>query len=175
MSKSHRFVNLAGKQFGRLTAMWPAGRSGRSLSIFWTCSCSCGNYHTASGFLLKRGDIKGCGCVRRDWANSGTAHTTHGFSKSPEYQAYNNAKDRCTNPSDKGYKNYGGRGIKFKFSTFSKFLSEVGTRPTPEHSIDRINNDGHYESGNLRWATRLQQRHNRRPNGRITLPRGIFC
>lgn len=87
--------------------------------------------------------------------------------RSPEYRAYYHAKDRCTNPNDKGYLYYGGRGIQFLFNTFAEFLADVGLRPTKKHSLDRKNNNGHYEPGNLRWATKSEQMKNRRSNGRL--------
>ena len=94
--------------------------------------------------------------------------TTHGHtskgSRSPEYKAYKAAKQRCQNPAKDKYAYYGGRGIKFLFNSFTEFYAELGPKPTPEHSIDRINNDGHYEVGNVRWSTRKEQRSNRRSN-----------
>lgn len=76
------------------------------------------------------------------------------------------AKQRCTNENDTSYKNYGGRGIKFMFPTLRAFtewvLLNLGSPPTAEHSLDRIDNDRHYEPGNLRWATRMEQSRNRR-------------
>lgn len=89
-----------------------------------------------------------------------------------EYSALKHAIDRCTNPNHVYYYNYGGRGITvdplFTSGTmgFYHFLEEVGLRPGPEYSLDRIDNDLGYQPGNLRWATREQQQHNRRPGQR---------
>lgn len=83
--------------------------------------------------------------------------------RSPEFGAYWNAMYRCTHPSAPRYRHYGGRGIEFRFSSFGEFYAEVGPRPSNKHSIDRINNDGHYEIGNVRWATQKQQVANSRP------------
>jgi hypothetical protein len=87
---------------------------------------------------------------------------THGMHGTPEYVAYRSARKRCINPKTYNYKNYGGRGIEFRFESFGEFFAEVGPRPSPDHSIDRINNDGHYIAGNLRWSTRTEQMRNRR-------------
>jgi hypothetical protein len=86
----------------------------------------------------------------------------HNLSESPEYDAYHNALRHCTNPKDKKWKNYGGRGIEFRFINFEQFFAEVGPRPSPTHSLDRKNNNGHYEPGNIRWATRSEQQRNQR-------------
>lgn len=80
----------------------------------------------------------------------------------PEYRIYNHIKDRCNNPNDKAYRHYGGRGIEIKFKTFDEFYESVGQRPSLKHSIDRLDNDGHYEDGNLRWATKREQNLNQR-------------
>lgn len=80
----------------------------------------------------------------------------------PERTAYRDARGRCTNPKCASWPNYGGRGIKFLFANFEQFLAEVGARPTPRHSLDRINSNGDYEPGNIRWATRSQQNKNKR-------------
>lgn len=87
---------------------------------------------------------------------------------SPEYEAYRNAKHRC-DPQSRQRKDYSERGIEFCFGSFSEFLAEVGRRPTPKHSIDRINNDGNYEPGNVRWATATEQTNNQRRNHRVTV------
>jgi hypothetical protein len=76
-----------------------------------------------------------------------------GMRGSSEYNAYIDAKQRCTNPKNGSYRNYGGRGIQFLFTSFEQFIKHIGPKPTPQHSLDRFpNNDGHYEPGNVRWA-----------------------
>lgn len=85
--------------------------------------------------------------------------------KTPEYLIFAGVKQRCRNPKSTSWPYYGGRGIELKFATFEQFLAEVGPRPTPEHSIDRIRGGlSHYEPGNVRWATRLEQAKNRPPS-----------
>lgn len=91
---------------------------------------------------------------------------SHGGSDLPEFYIWCTMRQRCSNPKNHKYHRYGGRGIKFcaRWSRFEAFLSDMGRRPTPQHTLDRINNDGNYEPGNVRWATRHQQARNRMTN-----------
>jgi hypothetical protein len=101
------------------------------------------------------------------------SHLTHGGNGTPEYIAWKSMKARCFLPGVAQFKDYGGRGITVCaewIADFASFLAHVGTRPGPGFSLDRINNDGNYEPGNVRWATRLEQTHNRRPRNRSSLP-----
>lgn len=87
---------------------------------------------------------------------------THGMARTPEYRAYIDAKRRCENPNSQTYEYYGGRGVEFRFADFVEFFEAIGERPSSDYSIDRIDNEGHYEAGNVRWATKKEQIHNRR-------------
>lgn len=80
-----------------------------------------------------------------------------------ERRAFHNAKARCQCKTATGYENYGGRGIEFRFSDFKSFYDHVGPKPSPMHTLDRVNNEGHYEEGNIRWVVRADQNRNRRP------------
>ena len=71
----------------------------------------------------------------------------------PAQKCYSMARDRCVNPNSISYKNYGARGIEFRFSSFKEFLQSIGERPSKQHTLNRINNDGHYEVGNVEWTT----------------------
>lgn len=90
--------------------------------------------------------------------------------KTPEYKAWDRMKQRCYAPSYKGSKNYKGRGITVCdewLHDFKTFLEYVGERPSPKYSLDRIDNNGNYEPGNVRWATLHQQHANTRSNNKV--------
>lgn len=87
-----------------------------------------------------------------------------GISRTPGYNNWQKARSRCVDPADRAYPQYGARGIKMHeewAQSFEAFLRDVGPRPTPAHSLDRIKGDKGYEPGNVRWATRLEQNQNR--------------
>lgn len=155
-----QFRDLTGQQFGRLRAMWPAGHQGRGCVTMWTCQCSDGTIVIAATANLTRGLSKSCGCLQKQRARE--SRFQHGRSHTPEHWIYCGAIQRCRDSNCKNYSNYGGRGIEFRFKSFAEFFSELGPRPSSKHSLDRINNDGHYEPGNVRWATKSQQALNRR-------------
>lgn len=126
----------------------------------WLCRCDCGREKAVAGPDLKRGHTKTCGC---SW---GEAHGENPRSgPTPEYVSWFQMIQRCTNSRNKRWDRYGGRGIRVCAewrASYRTFLADVGRRPSAEHSLDRINNDGDYEPGNVRWATRSQQLRNRR-------------
>jgi hypothetical protein len=162
-----KLIDLTGKQFGQLTVLRRGANKGQRVG--WLCRCSCGVEVTvAANALASRNTTKCWSCGTK---STGVNHTTHGHAHSrikntpctPEYSSYMKAKARCNNPNNNRYSRYGGRGIKFLFTSFEEFLAEVGERPEPkaDYSIDRIDNDGNYEKGNVRWATNQEQHSNR--------------
>lgn len=99
--------------------------------------------------------------------NNATHRQTHGRKRTPEYGSYRAAKERCRIPTNPRWEDYGGRGIEFRFTSFEQFIAELGPRPTGM-TLDRKNNDGHYEPGNVRWATSSQQNQNQRSRRKQT-------
>jgi hypothetical protein len=157
-----RFQDLVGQKFNKLTILEYVGKNKQGQSN-WLCLCDCGNKHKALASHLKTGNIKSCGCLSTGAARS-LASTLHGKAKTPEYTSYHSAKKRCNNPNATQYCDYGGRGIEFRFKSFEEFYRELGERPEPkfDYSLERIENNGHYELGNVKWATKKQQARNRR-------------
>lgn len=149
-------INLMGQKFGRLTVIEPTEK--RKGGIVWKCVCDCGNKREVSAGILRSGRAISCGCWRRKRT------VKHGCSRlgfvTPEYRTWYSMKRRCLNSNNKFYKYYGGRGIIVCdrwLNSFENFLEDMGERPNPELSIDRINNDGNYEPNNCRWATQKEQ------------------
>src|SRR5438445_205950 len=107
-------ILLNGQRFGILTVI-AYSHNDKNGKAVWECICDCGNKTTSTGQNLLNGASKSCGCLRLK------ACTRHGKAKTPEYNSYEGAKMRCTNKKYSGYKDYGGRGIQFKFDSFEAF------------------------------------------------------
>lgn len=147
--------NIKGLRSGKLLVVDFAGFSHpRTRHSAWNCLCDCGKTTVAFSGNLKAGTKRSCGCLKS------SCQVKHGKSESVEYAAYHGAKHRCNNPNNPLYAEYGGRGIEFKFKSFLEFFAHVGPRPEG-FSLDRKDNDGHYEFGNVRWATQREQLMNR--------------
>ena len=160
--------NLIGQKFERLAVVSFAGLN-NSRGSRWLCRCDCGNEKIVAGCNLKNGHTKSCGCL------ASKRNTTHGGCRTLEYASFSQAKQRCTNPNVSRFHHYGGRGIKFLFNDFEEFLAHIGPRPGKEYSLDRINNEGNYEPGNVRWETLKNQNRNKRTNRYLTYQNETLC
>lgn len=162
-------LELAGQQIGRLTVIsrgatdhYPNGRAFTT----WVCKCACGGHKTAATASLRSGRSNSCGCLAIEVSTrANKARATHNLSNTPEYAAVKGAISRCTEGSSDAA-NYFDRGIRVAPEWLGRegairFLNHIGTRPSSAHSLDRIDNDGNYEPGNVRWATRRMQSMNR--------------
>jgi hypothetical protein len=172
-----KLKDLSGQRFGRLLVIERDSEGTRWGSARWRCQCDCGVLLTVGSSLLLQGTTSSCGCLRRELGvrmgrsskKHGESSNNEGVATTPEYRAWDAMKSRCLNPKSRSYPHYGGRGVKIHptwVDSYTTFLSDVGRRPSPDMSIDRINNNGNYEPGNVRWATRSQQNANKRQLGR---------
>ena len=161
--------DLTGKRFERLVVLKQANDyikpNGRHESN-WLCQCDCGNIVEVLGYSLKSGHTKSCGCLHEETLK--TIAITHGDSYSKLYGVYISIIDRCYNPNNKRFKDYGGRGIivcdewKDSYLNFKKWAVFSGYKEGL--SIDRKNNDLGYSPSNCRWVTRIVQQNNMRKN-----------
>jgi hypothetical protein len=159
------YVIKKNQMYGQLTAL----HDGRAT---WPilCRCECGTEKKIRGSNLRSGNVKSCGCLRLKQLEI-VRPLTHGLHLHPLYSVWRNAKSRCYNPNDKGFKWYGARGIKMQeswkhdaesFITYCSTLLDYENRKKFGLSLDRINTNGDYAEGNLQWSTALDQTLNRR-------------
>ena len=151
-------IEMIGKRFGRLLVI-EESKVNRHGAVMWLCKCDCGMNKIIRGAHLRNGGIKSCGCFSQEKA------TKHGMYGTPVYVVWGHMLQRCTNPKDKEYKNYGGRGITICRSWFDfvKFYADMGEKPKGL-SIERRNNELGYNKKNCYWATPTMQSRNRRKN-----------
>jgi hypothetical protein len=152
-------ADIIGRRFGRLVVV-ARGETTRRL----VCKCDCGSEGSFIRGNLTSGNTSSCGCLRLDRVRK------HGAYKTVEYRTWRHMIERCTVTRHPMWKHYGGRGITVCdewLENFPAFLAHIGPRPSPKHSVDRIDNARGYEPGNVRWATRVQQMRNTRVSQRV--------
>lgn len=169
-----RLIDMIGQKHGKLTVIKKSIRKGKS--AYWVCECECGRRKEVRRDHLLSGDVETCGVkgCRKFYSVHGNA----GIEETTEYRIWGTMKSRCLNPNDQAYENYGGRGITIceEWLSFENFLNDMGSRPSENHTLERINNDKGYSRENCKWATwETQNRGNKRLNKNNTSGvRGVY-
>lgn len=159
-----RVIDLLSQKFGRWTVVGSASNTAGGQAR-WLCRCECGTERELPGQSLRSGRSMSCGCYKAE--SAGSRSRTHGMSKTVEYHCWGNMVSRATSTVRPDAALYSLRGItvcdRWRHS-FEAFLADMGHRPSPQHSLDRINNDRGYEPDNCRWALPVVQQNNKRNN-----------
>lgn len=170
--------DIAGQTFGRLTALGPISRT-PNRQIMWLCQCDCGNTTTVRSNHLLAGATVSCGCVHRE--STINRNTTHSMCGTRMYTIWKGIIQRCCNSSSENYSGYGGRGIQIfpewrnSFDAFHDHVRRLPHFSEEGYTIDRIDNNGNYEPGNLKWSTQTEQARNTRSNRLLTFDGRTQC
>lgn len=159
---THKFKDRTGQRFGRLVAVRLSGRS--KAGARWLCKCDCSKMTIVEIGNLVTGHTKSCGCYSLEI--SAAKFFKHGLSQTKQHRVWSSMIERCSNPKNKCYKMYGGRGIKVcdRWKSFSNWWKDMCKGYEPKLTLNRMNNDGNYEPSNCCWASLVDQANNRRTN-----------
>jgi hypothetical protein len=168
-----KFVDLTGMRFERWTVLGLSRKNPTGM-LYYKCRCDCGTEKDVLAAQL-RGGTKSCGCLQRLGIIEPKSKR-HGMWRHPAYKAWGSMRARCRNPADKGYADYGGRGISVceRWNDFALFWEDMGPRWAPGLSVDRVDVNGDYCPENCRWATNAMQARNTRRNRYIDTPWGTM-
>lgn len=175
----NKFIDETGNRYGMLRVLKrdtrPRKPTKSKPKTYWMCKCDCGKIISVQAYNLRCGQTKSCGCYHKK--RTSETSITHGMSRfsdgkiRPEFNAWIGIKTRCYNKNRPEYERYGGRGIIVCdrwLDSFDNFFEDMGARPSPKHSIDRIDVNGDYEPSNCRWTTDTIQARNQRISKRNT-------
>jgi len=161
-------IELTGLKFGRLLVIRSVRKADQA-RLFWECQCDCGKTVVICGQNLRIGMTQSCGCLQKERVLE--TCFKHGLSHTSIHNTWMSMKQRCEDDHCKAYPQYGGRGIKVceRWHEFNNFYADMGLPPQKGMTLDRFpNNDGNYEPGNVRWATKKEQANNRRSSHLLT-------
>jgi hypothetical protein len=169
-----KYKDIAGLRFSSLVALSRAEKphtNKTTRQAYWLFSCDCGRTVIRSLSYLKDTPRPNCGCLR------GYQAIRHGMTKTKVFAIWLAMLDRCRNPNNKSYKNYGGRGIGYskEWEDFTVFLRDMGDRPSPKHHLDRIDNNKGYSKENCRWVTHGENQRNKRTNHVVEINGKLMC
>jgi hypothetical protein len=169
--------DLSGRKYGRWTVKTPAPRLNNRTR--WFCVCDCGAETTVASCHLKSGKSASCGCLKAE--QTAKRVKKHGYSQNDprgEYRIWMQMIGRCHGKGNTSFRLYGARGIavceRWR-ADFTNFIADMGPRPTPQHSIDRIDSNGNYEPSNCRWATHIEQARNTSRNRMVSVNGVSMC
>ena len=161
-----KFIDLTNKKINKLTVQYRDNSVPKGKPPKWICNCDCGKQNLSIfGMHLRTGHTKSCGCYNLEQIK--IRSTIHGMTKTPEHKTWSEMRQRCYNPNNNQFNDWGGRGIavcdRWKDS-FQNFYEDMGPRPSDKYSIDRIDNNGNYQPSNCKWSSRKDQARNTRKN-----------